>query len=142
MDRTAGRTLAKTTLEGLGLFAKVFLSEPETFGQYDPVAVVHSKSLALTQIARDEVDVPVEIFVTIYVRRAKDATESEKDTIEDTLDSLTRAAARALFDAFDAATTGLVVIGPSETGYPNRTFDSATYRMERFAVRFDDDEED
>lgn len=142
MDRAAGRALAKTTLEGLGVFAKVFLSEPETFAGYDPLAVIHSKSLALTPIARDEVDLPVEIWVTIYVKRLRGASESEKDQIEAILDDLARTAARALFEAFDSATGGLVTIGPSEAGYSPRTFDNATYRLERFPIRFDDDQED
>ena len=141
MNRSDARALAKSTLEGLSLFKKVFLSEPESFGGYDPCAVIHSKSLALLQDARDDYAAPCEIWVTIYVRRERTASEAEKDTIEGKLDDLTRASMRSLWNAFydDAAD---LQIGPSETGYPNRTFDSSTYRMERFPVRFDDDTED
>lgn len=141
MDRTTGRTLAKTTLEGLHLFGKVFLSEPEAFDKYDPIAVVHSKSLGLLQDARDDFQAPCEIYITIYVRRERTASENEKDAIEATLDRLSRTAMRTLWTAFYDAAANLQ-IGPSETGYANRTLDSSTYRMERFAVRFDDDTED
>lgn len=139
MDRSSGRALAKSTLESLSLFAKVYLSEPESFGGYDPIAVVHSKSLSLIQIARDGLTYPAELFVTIYVRRMRDASEAEKDVIESTLDSLTRASVRALGAAFYGEVDNLQIL--SEAGYSNRDFDSATYRTERFAVRFDDDEE-
>lgn len=138
MDRTTGRALAQSTLQGLGVFAKVYLSEPESFGLYDPVAVVHAKSLGILQDARDDFTCPVELFVTIYLRRARDASESDKNAIEAALDSLTRSAARALWNAFYDAALNLT-IGPSEAGYSARELDSATYRTERFAVRFDDD---
>ena len=141
MDRTTGRALAKQTLEGLALFAKVFVSEPESFGGFDPIAVVHSKSLGIVQDARDDFTSPAEIFVTIYVKRLRDVSESEKDQVEATLDDLARVSLRALWSAFYGEGAN-VTIGPSETGYPARTFDSANYRMERFAVRFDDDQED
>lgn len=141
MDRTTGRALAKSTLQDTALFAHIFSSEPESFGGYDPIAVVHSKSLALLQDARDDFTSPAEIFVTVYVRRERTASESEKDAIEEKLDSLTRASMRSLWNAFYNEAANLT-IGPSETGYPTRTFDSATYRMERFAVRFDDDQEE
>ena len=138
MDRSSGRALAKSTLEALNIFAKVYSSEPETFGGYDPIAVVHSKSLGILQDARGDFTCPVEIFVTIYLRRERDASESDKNAIEAALDSLTRSAARALWNAFYSAAANLT-IGPSGTGYPPRDLDSANYRMERFAVRFDDD---
>lgn len=141
MDRATGRTLAQSTLVATGLFAKIWLSEPESYGGYNPVAIIHSKSLGILQDARDDYTSPAEIFVTIAVRRPRDATETEKDAIEASLDALTRAAMRALWAAFYDAAANLT-IGPSETGYPNRVFDSSTYRIERFAVRFDDDQED
>ena len=134
MDRTTARTLAKTTLVATGLFGKVFLSEPESFGGYDPVAVVHSKSMAIAQDTRDDTLQPTEI----YVKRPRDASESDLDAIEAALDDLTHDAMLELWDAFDAA-RGLT-IGPSETGYPQREFDNTPYRLERFAVRFDNEE--
>jgi hypothetical protein len=141
MDRTTGRTLAKSTLTATGLFGAVYLSEPESFGGYNPIAVVHSKSLAMLQDARGDFAGPAEIYITIYLRRMRDATDADKDAIEASLDSLTRAAMRALWEAFYTAADNLQ-LGPSETGYPARELDSSTYRMERFAVRFDDDEEE
>jgi hypothetical protein len=139
MDRTTARTLAKTTLEATNLFAKVFLSEPESFGGYDPAAVVHSKSLAIAiDVRDDDVLLPTELYVTIYKQRPRDALEATKDAIEAQIDSLTLAAMRALWTAFDDA-RGLV-IGPSETGYPQREFDSNPYRLERFPLRFDAEE--
>ena len=138
MNRTTGRELAKSTLEGLSVFAKGFLSEPESFGGYDPVFVVHSKSLAVLQDALDDFASPVEIWVTIYVKRERAAPDADKDQVEETLDTLTRAAMRALWDAFYDEAANLT-IGPSETGYPHREFDNAPYRLERFPVRFDDD---
>ncbi len=140
MKRSVGRALAVSTLQGLNVFGKVYVSEPETFGGYDPVAVVHSKSLGITQDARGDFESTAEIYVSIYVRRPRDASETEKDAVEDAIDDLSRVAQRALYDAFyDAALN--ITIAPSETGYPNRPLDSATYRIERFAVRFNDDEE-
>lgn len=139
MDRTTARALAKTTLEGLSLFGKVFLSEPESFGGYDPVAVVHSKSLGIVLDVRDDTRLPTELYVTIYVKRARDLNEADRDAVEETLDSLSKAAALALWSAFDVR--GLV-IGPSDTGYPQRQFDNTPYRLERFAVRFDDETEE
>lgn len=140
MDRTTGRTLAKSSLEALGIFAKVWLSEPETFNSYDPVAIVHSKSLGIIQDARNDFTCPVEIYITIYLRRERDTSENDKDAIEAALDSLVRSAMRALWNAFYNAALNLT-IGPSEAGYSARELDSSTFRTERFAVRFDDDVE-
>lgn len=141
IKRSDARALAQTTLAATGLFAKIWRSEPEAYGGYNPVAMIHSKSLAILQDARDDFTAPAEIFVTIAMRRNRDMSEAEKDAVEDALDALSRAAMRALWDAFYDAAASLT-IGPSETGYPNRVFDSGTYRIERFAVRFDDDQED
>lgn len=141
MDRTEARTLAKTELQNLALFAKVFLSEPESFNGNTPVVVVHSKSLAIQDDTRDDAPLPTEFYVTIYIRRPRDATESEKDAIEAQLDGLTLAAMRALYTAFIEASPRGLAIGPSETGYPQREFDNNPYRLERFAVRFANEEE-
>ncbi len=139
MDRAAARALAKTTLDSLGVFAKGFLSEPESFGGYNPIFVVHSKSLTFAPDTRDDTIRTTELWVTIYVRRERDASDTDKDAIEATLDSLTLDAMEALWNAFaDVVPRGLT-IGPSETGYPQRDFDSASYRLERFPIRFDDD---
>lgn len=140
MDRTTARTLAKTTLQGLSIFGKVFLSEPESFGGYDPIAVVHSKSLAIQDDTRDDTLLPTEFYVTIYVKRPRDASESEKDAIEAQIDSLSLSSMRALYDAFLDANPRDLAIGPSETGYPQREFDSNPYRLERFPVRFSQEE--
>jgi len=141
MDRATGRALAKTTLEATGLVGKAFLSMPESFGQYNPAAVIESKSLAMIQDDRDEDDFtsPAEIWVNLFLRRPREATETEKDAIEFQLDTLTRAAMRALYSAFFDEAANLV-IGPSTAGYPNREFDSSAYRVERFAIQFDDDD--
>ena len=141
MDRTTGREQAETTLTGLGIFAAILGAEPESFNGNNPVAVVHSKSLAILQDARGDFTSPAEIFVTIYVKRERTASQTDKDAIEDTLDRLTRAAIRALWNAFYEKAANLQ-IGPSEAGYPQRQFDDSPYRMERFAVRFDDDAEE
>lgn len=139
MNRSDARTLARTTLDSMGLFGKVFLSEPESFGGYTPVAVVHSKSLALAIDTHDDTIATVEIFVSIYIRRPRDASEAELDAIELRLDELTAAAMTALWAAFDARD---LAIGPSEAGYPERTFDDDRFRLERFPIHFSNDEGD
>lgn len=133
MNRKDGRALAKTTLEGLDLFDLVESHEPETFSGA-AFATVHSKSLGILQDARDDFHAPAEIWVSVYVRRTNGATA------EDTLDDLVRAAMRALWGAFYATAANLQ-IGPSESGYPPKPIDGKAYRLERFAVRFDDDED-
>jgi hypothetical protein len=134
MDRKSGRALAKTTLEDLGVFDQVLQSEPDTFTA--PItAVVHSKSLGIVQEARGVWSSPAEIFVTIYLRRVAGGG----DDTEDLLDDLTRAAIRALFAAFEPLTDNLQIV--SQAGKPERPIDGKTYRIERFAVRFNDDEE-
>lgn len=134
MKRKDGRALAKTTLEGLG-FDVVLAYEPDTLTK-PLVATVHSKSLGILQDARADFSAPAEIWVSIFVRRPSGAGE----TVEDLLDDLTRAAMRALWIAFYAQAADLQ-IGPSQAGVPERPIDGKSYRIERFAVRFNDDEE-
>ena len=83
MNRTEARQLAKTTLEGLGLFAHVYQSEPETFGGATPVAVLHSKSLAVALDTRDDTVLPCEFYLTIYVARPRDG---DRDAVEAALE--------------------------------------------------------
>src|SRR5689334_16724541 len=99
MNRTEGRQLAYDTLSGLR-FAKGFMSEPESFGNYDPVFVLHSKSLTIARDTRSDVVRATEFWVTLYLRRAKDASDTEKDAIEAAMDDLTQSAMEALWDAF------------------------------------------
>lgn len=140
MDRTEGRQLAYDTLVALPhAFAKGFMSEPETFGSYNPVFVVHSKSLAIGFDTRDDTVLPTEFYVSIYVARPRDASEADKDAIEAQIDALTKASMRALWAAIDARE---LTIGPSEMGYPPRSLDSMTYRVERIPIRYVDDTEE
>jgi len=135
MNRKDGRALAKTTLEDLDLFGLVESHEPDTFSGA-AFAIVHSKSLGMLQDARDDFSGPAEIWVAIYVRRAAGAGAAT----EDTLDDLVRAAMRALWAVFYETAANLA-IGPSEAGYPPKPIDGKPYRMERFAVRFSDNED-
>jgi hypothetical protein len=135
MDRKRGRTLAKTTLQALNLFTSVEAYEPDDFSG-TALAVVHSKSLAMLQDARDDFSSPAEIWVTIYLRRAAGHGEAA----EDLLDELTRASMRALWRAFYDEADSLQ-IGPSEAGTPKEPIDGKNYRMERFPLRFNDDED-
>lgn len=135
MNRTEARTLAKTTLEGLGLFAHVYLAEPETFGGATPVAVLHSKSLAVALDTRDDTVLPSEFYLTIYIARPRDG---DRDAVEAALDALGRAAVLAIWEAFGDIRD--LDIRPSETGYPMRTFDNVPHRMERWAIGFTDEE--
>ena len=135
MDRKSGRALAKDTLAALGTLASVTAYEPDTFSGA-AFAVVHSKSLAMLQDARGDFDGPCEVWITIYVRRE---TGDGADT-EDDLDDLTRACMRALWNAFYGNATNLQ-IGPSEAGVPTKPIDGKAYRMERFPLRFNDDDE-
>lgn len=136
MNRKDGRALAKSTLETLGIFDLVERHEPDSF-RGAAFATVHSKSLGLVQDARDDVSAPVEIWVSIYVRRPA----GQGETTEDALDDLVRASMRALYAAFYDQAAALQ-IGPSESGYPPQPIDGKNYRMERFAVRFNDDDEE
>jgi len=135
VDRKAGRTLAKATLQTISGIASVTAYEPDTFAG-SAFAVVHSKSLAMLQDARGDFDGPCEIWVTIYVRRQSgDGADTEDD-----LDDLTRSCMRALWDAFYGEAQNLQ-IGPSEAGIPTKPPDGKAYRMERFPVRFSDNED-
>lgn len=133
MDRKAARALAKTTLAAVSGIGSATEYEPDVFSG-SAFAVIHSKSLAVLQSDRDGYASPAEIWVTIYVLR----TSTTGATVENTLDDLTRASMRALWTAFEDAANNLQ-IGPSEAGIPLKTPDGKAYRMERFAVRFDDD---
>jgi hypothetical protein len=135
MIRKDARALAKTTLEGLGLFDSVLEYEPDTFSGA-AIATVHSKSLSVTRETRDLLNVPGDIWVSVYVRRPAGSGA----TTEDALDDLVQAAMLALAAAFDPEVADLQ-IGPSETGYPPKPIDGKPYRMERFPVRFDDEQE-
>lgn len=137
MNRSDARALAKTTLEGLALFRQVYSYEPRSFGGYSPVATIHAKSLDLVEDARGLTSAGGEIWVTLYLARP----EGQEAAVEDRMDDLARAAAFALAAAFSPH-VAQVQIGPSQSGYPTRPLDNQTYRMERFAVRFDDDTED
>lgn len=135
MDRKTGRALAKSTIEELELFGQVEDHEPDTFTK-PLIATVHSKSLGILQDARDDFSAPAEIWVYIYVRRSAGGGA----TTEDLLDDVTRATMRALWAAFYPHAANLQ-IGPSQAGVPEKPIEGKNYRMERFAVRFDDDEE-
>ncbi len=135
MDRKAGRALAKSTIEGLDLFDQIESHEPERLDK--PLLVtIHSKSLGMLQTARDDFSAPAEIWISIYVRRIT----GQGSATEDLFDDVVRATIRALFAAFYPHAANLQ-IGPSQAGVPDRPIDGKNYRMERFAVRFDDDEE-
>ena len=135
MKRKDGRALAKSTLEALGVFELVESHEPDSF-RGAAFATVHSKSLGIVQDARDDFSAPVEIWVSIYVKRPA----GQGAAVEDALDELVRVSMRALYAAFYDQAANLR-IGPSESGYPPSPIDGKPYRIERFAVRFDDDEE-
>lgn len=134
MDRKAARALAKTTLQAVSGLASVTEYEPDVFSG-SAFAVIHSKSLGILQDGRNDYTSPAEVWVTIYVLRAAGAGA----TVENSLDDLTRACMRALWTAFYTKANDLQ-IGPSEAGIPLKTPDGKAYRMERFALRFDDDE--
>ena len=134
MDRKTGRALAKITLTSLS-FGSVLAYEPDTFSG-DSFAVIHSRSMAMLQDARDDFDGPVELWITVYVRRvAGDGADTE-----DTLDDLVRASMRGLWIAFYDDAPNLQ-IGPSEAGIPLKPPDGKNYRMERFSVRWNDDDD-
>jgi len=135
MDRKSGRALAVETLGDLVLFDAVYDHEPDAF-EHPIVATVHAKSLGVLQDARGDFDNPAEIWVSIYVRRAPGTGAS----VEDLLDDLTRQAMRALRDAFYDHAANLQ-IGPSQSGTPQQPIGGKNYRIERFAVRFDDNED-
>jgi hypothetical protein len=91
----------------------------------------------MLQDARGDFDGPCEVWVTIYLRRAT----GQGEAAEDALDDLVRASMRALWDAFYETAANLQ-IGPSEAGVPkDGPIDGKAYRMERFPLRFNDDEE-
>lgn len=135
MNRTQARTQAKTALLALNLFAAVYTSEPETFGGATPVAVLHSKSLAVTLDTVNDTVLPCEFYLTIYIARPRDG---DRDAVEDALDTLGRAAVLAIWTAFGDIRD--LDIKSSETGYPMRTFDNVPHRMERWAIGFTDEE--
>lgn len=134
MNRKDGRSLAKSTLEDLE-FDLVEDHEPDKLAKLI-MAAVHSKSLGMLQDARGDFDGPAEIWVSIYIRRAAGTGAA----VENILDDLTRSSMRALWAAFYPYAANLQ-IGPSQAGVPNDPIDGKNYRMERFAVRFNDDED-
>jgi hypothetical protein len=135
MKRDAGRALAKATLEALAAFDQVESFEPEVF-KAARIATVHSKSLGYIEDARESVTSPAEIWVTIYVRRASD----EGATVEDLLDDLVRRSVRALAAAFSPYVERVEIV--TQSGIPTDPIKGKNYRMERCAVRFNDDEEE
>jgi hypothetical protein len=137
MNRAEGRALAKSTLEGLELFDLVESFEPEVFTGAR-IAIIHSKGLGYVEDARDSFTSPAEIWVTIYVKRA--SGDSAGATVEDLLDDLVRRAVRALATAFSPYTEQLQIT--SQSGFPPKNLKGQNYRMERFAVQFNDDDEE
>jgi hypothetical protein len=135
MNRTEGRALAKSTLEGLDVFDLVESFEPEVFAGAR-IAIIHSKGLGYIEDARESFTSPAEIWVTIYVKR----TANTGATVEDLLDDLVRRAVRALATAFSPYTEQLQIT--SQSGVPTDPIKGKNYRMERFAVRFNDDDEE
>lgn len=134
MNRKAARTLAKTTLTALGSFQAVLHGAPDSFGGQSPVALITSRSLELTEIARDLYTVTNGITVSIYVVRAAASGEAT----EDTLDDLVAAAAAALHS------TGVFVVGQSDAGTagtPSRLIDGKIYRLERIPLTILDEGE-
>lgn len=134
MNRTDGRALAKATLESLTIFETVESFEPEVF-EGSRLAIIHSKGLGYVEDARDSFTSPAEIWVTIYVRRAAGMGA----IVEDLLDDLVRRSVRALADAFSPFTEQVQISAVS--GVPTGQIKGKDYRMERFAVRFNDDGE-
>lgn len=134
MKRDEGRALAKSTLEGLQIFDQVETFEPEVFTAAR-IVTIHSRSLGYIEDARESWTSPAEIWVSIYVRRAS----GEGATVEDLLDDLVRQSVRALAAAFSPHTEQVQIAAVS--GVPTEPIKGKNYRMERFAVRFNDDEE-
>lgn len=137
--RSEARALAKQTLIALGDYTVsdggsgtlnlVFTGSPESFAGLSPVAIVTSRSMQLTAIARSLYEVASGVTVSIYVRHGPSTAESE--AAEDQLDSLTRRAIVALH------ATGVFTVGESNAaaeGAPNRMIDGVLYRVERIPL--------
>lgn len=143
MNRNDARALAQATLEATGSYVAVYNHEPGSFGGQSPVATVHSKSLGLQDFSHGEVQFTGEVAVSIYVVRGTEQDDTDGEAVEDQLDELVRAAMLELRTAFlNAGVLGEFTITPSGSGYPPKPLDGKIYRMERFAVPFDSQEDD
>ena len=138
MNRSEARALAKATLQGMNAFAQVYDHEPLSFNGQSPVATAHSKSLGIMGFAHGEIAIAGEIVVTLYFFRKADPADTKGAVIEERLDTLTLDAMLAVRTAFIAADPEVEVnISPSVSGYAP-PLDANVYRMERFAVPFED----
>ena len=124
MDCKAARAAAVNAITALNTFNLVQSGAPDSFNQKAIVALITSRSLALTSIARGLYEVTNQITVSIYVQRAAGAEAAT----EDLLDDLALSVVTALHD------TGLFLAEQSDagaSGAPNRNIDGKIYRVER-----------
>jgi hypothetical protein len=124
MDRKAARAAAKSAITTLGTFGLVKSGAPDSFGGKPIVALITSRSLLLTPIARSLYEVTNQITVSIYVQRAAGAEAAT----EDLLDDLALSVVTALHN------TGQFLAEQSDagaSGAPNRNIDGKVYRVER-----------
>ena len=133
MNRSAARALTVSTIDALDLFDHVLGYEPDSFLDLDEprqaVACVYAKSLEVVNQALRLYDTPCELWVQVYLER----TAGSEAAIEAQLDALIPAAMSALWALDD-----VLAIDGSSAGYTTRPRDKLAYRVERFAVRFDD----
>ena len=127
MDRKTARREAQQALERLLRFEQVYRAPRRSFDGQSPIALVLSQRLEVESVARDEVNTPAGITVSLYVR----CDVGDEDAAEDELDELTREAALAL------VTAGFT-LQPSDAapeGAPLRNIDGTFYRVERLPLR-------
>lgn len=139
MDRKAARQLAKTTLEALNVFTAVLQGAPDKFGGRSPIAIVSSRSMLLTDVARELYTVENGLTVSIYVRR--DPGETAAAATEDLLDDLALSVAEALHNSgrFELETSSAA---PESGNLRDVDRNGTLYRVERIPLIVLDEHED
>jgi hypothetical protein len=134
MDRKAARAAAKSAIEGLGTFDLVASGAPDSFQGKAVVALITSRALSLSGIARNLYEVTNQITISIYVQRAAGG----EAVAEDMLDDLALSVTTALHD------TGLFFAEQSDAGAggrPNAKVDGKIFRVERIPFTVLDEQE-
>lgn len=130
MNRKAARQLAKTTLQGLGLFHTVFAAPVRKLGGISPVAMLSGLSIQDELIGRGTHQQPHTINLIIYVRN--DAGNEE--TAENLFDDL----ALAVIAPLRAAGFSIDPSNSEPYGAVLNEIDGFFYRAERFPLRHTD----